>query len=72
MCSKSSVDAGVMCATAMPAADISVDVGCGHDVPYTATGKAKRLEPMTCLAPQLSAHRDTAFRRPRTASDESR
>jgi len=36
----------------------------GDDVPYTATGKAKRLELARRLADELSPFRDTAFRRP--------
>lgn len=36
----------------------------GDDVPYTATGKAKRLELKARLAGQLAAYRDTQFRRP--------
>jgi len=42
----------------------------GDDVPYTATGKAKRLELRARLAGQLSAHRDTAFRRPKIPLSE--
>lgn len=34
----------------------------GDDVPYTPTGKAKRLELKERLAPQLAAHCDTQFR----------
>jgi long-chain acyl-CoA synthetase len=37
----------------------------GDDVPYTATGKAKRLELKQRLAPVLAGYRDTQFRRPR-------
>jgi long-chain acyl-CoA synthetase len=37
----------------------------GNDVPYTATGKAKRLELKARLAQQLAQYRDTQFRRPR-------
>lgn len=37
----------------------------GDDVPYTATGKAKRLELKRRLAPALSHYRDAQFRRPR-------
>jgi long-chain acyl-CoA synthetase len=36
----------------------------GDDVPYTATGKAKRLELAQRLAGQLDALRDTTFHRP--------
>ncbi|MDP9397799.1 MAG: acyl--CoA ligase [Actinomycetota bacterium] len=36
----------------------------GDDVPYTVTGKAKRLELKRRLAEDLAAHRDTQFRRP--------
>jgi long-chain acyl-CoA synthetase len=39
----------------------------GDDVPYTATGKAKRLEVKTRLAPLLAEYRDTQFRRSRGA-----
>lgn len=35
----------------------------GDDVPYTATGKAKRLELAARLAEELGRHRDTEFRR---------
>jgi long-chain acyl-CoA synthetase len=35
----------------------------GDDVPYTATGKAKRLELKRRLAAQLDAYRETQFRR---------
>ncbi|MFO0776118.1 MAG: class I adenylate-forming enzyme family protein [Nitrospira sp.] len=34
----------------------------GHDVPYTSTGKPKRLELKTRLAPLLAAYRDHQFR----------
>jgi long-chain acyl-CoA synthetase len=37
----------------------------GDDVPYTATGKAKRLELKSRLAGELAKYRDTQFRRPR-------
>ena len=36
----------------------------GDDVPYTVTGKAKRLELKRRLADDLAAYRDTQFRRP--------
>jgi long-chain acyl-CoA synthetase len=42
----------------------------GDDVPYTATGKAKRLELKNRLAAELAAYRDAAFRRPKVASEE--
>ncbi|MGH3274523.1 MAG: class I adenylate-forming enzyme family protein [Streptosporangiaceae bacterium] len=42
----------------------------GEDVPYTATGKAKRLELKQRLRPQLEAYRDEPFRRSATASPE--
>ncbi len=35
----------------------------GDDVPYTATGKAKRMELRQRLAPQLHRYRDVQFRR---------
>lgn len=35
----------------------------GHDVPFTATGKAKRLELKRRLAPVLAEYRDKQFRR---------
>ncbi len=38
----------------------------GDDVPYTATGKAKRLELKKRLAERLSDYRDVQFRRSRT------
>ena len=41
----------------------------GDDVPYTATGKAKRLELKKRLADRLSDYRDVQFRRSRTAGD---
>ncbi|NES14891.1 MULTISPECIES: class I adenylate-forming enzyme family protein [Micromonospora] len=44
----------------------------GDDVPYTATGKAKRLELKSRLAAELAAYRDVAFRRPKVASEEQR
>jgi len=37
----------------------------GDDVPYTATGKAKRLELKARLAGHLAQYRDVQFRRPR-------
>jgi len=40
----------------------------GDDVPYTPTGKAKRLELKARLAPRLAAHRDTQFRAAPTAN----
>ncbi len=40
----------------------------GDDVPYTPTGKAKRLELKERLAPQLATHRDTQFRAPAPAA----
>ncbi|MEV1143018.1 class I adenylate-forming enzyme family protein [Micromonospora sp. NPDC049799] len=36
----------------------------GDDVPYTATGKAKRIELKNRLAPELLAYREATFRRP--------
>jgi long-chain acyl-CoA synthetase len=36
----------------------------GEDVPYTATGKAKRLELRARLVGRLAGYRDTRFRRP--------
>lgn len=44
----------------------------GDDVPYTATGKAKRLELKIRLAGRLAAYREAAFRRRKTVSDEPR
>nr|MDP9461471.1 hypothetical protein [Actinomycetota bacterium] len=41
----------------------------GDDVPYTATGKAKRLELKKRLAERLADYRDVQFRRSRTAGD---
>jgi long-chain acyl-CoA synthetase len=35
----------------------------GEDIPYTATGKAKRLELKRRLAPQLAQYRDVPFRK---------
>jgi len=40
----------------------------GEDVPYTATGKVKRLELKQRLDPILSTYRDVQFRRSRTAA----
>ncbi len=40
----------------------------GDDVPFTATGKAKRLELKRRLAPVLEAYRDHQFRRSASAS----
>lgn len=40
----------------------------GNDVPYTATGKAKRLELKHRLQPQLTRYRDKTFRRPAAAT----
>jgi long-chain acyl-CoA synthetase len=37
----------------------------GHDVPFTATGKPKRLELAKLLAPDLAIFRDQQFRRSR-------
>ncbi|NYF60034.1 class I adenylate-forming enzyme family protein [Micromonospora purpureochromogenes] len=42
----------------------------GDDVPYTATGKAKRLELKNRLATELAAYRDAGFRRPKVAPEE--
>ncbi|MFG1830846.1 class I adenylate-forming enzyme family protein [Micromonospora chersina] len=42
----------------------------GDDVPYTATGKAKRLELKKRLAAELAAYRDAGFRRPKVAREE--
>ncbi|MBQ0893309.1 acyl--CoA ligase [Micromonospora sp. U56] len=39
----------------------------GDDVPYTATGKAKRIELTNRLAPRLREFREATFRRPRTS-----
>lgn len=36
----------------------------GDEVPYTSTGKAKRLELKERLAPELARYRETQFRRP--------
>ncbi len=41
----------------------------GDDVPYTATGKAKRLELKQRLADRLSVYRDVQFRRSHHAGD---
>jgi long-chain acyl-CoA synthetase len=38
----------------------------GDDVPYTTTGKPKRLELAQRLEEQLRQHRDTQFRKPRS------
>lgn len=40
----------------------------GDDVPFTATGKPKRLELKKRLAPQLAAYRDRQFRRSRAGA----
>lgn len=40
----------------------------GDDVPYTATGKAKRLELKRRLAPELREYRDVQFRRSRAGA----
>jgi len=37
----------------------------GDDVPYTATGKAKRIELKNRLAKELAQYRETSFRRPK-------
>lgn len=39
----------------------------GNEVPYTSTGKAKRLELKERLAPELARYRETQFRRPTPA-----
>jgi long-chain acyl-CoA synthetase len=36
----------------------------GNDVPYTTTGKAKRIELASRLAPDLAIYRDHQFRKP--------
>lgn len=36
----------------------------GQDIPYTSTGKPKRLELKTCLAPSLALYRDHQFKDP--------
>lgn len=41
----------------------------GDDVPYTATGKAKRFELKQRLAARLADYRDVQFRRSRSAGD---
>jgi acyl-CoA synthetase (AMP-forming)/AMP-acid ligase II len=43
----------------------------GEDVPYTATGKAKRLELAAALAARLAAYRDTTFRRGGASTDRA-
>jgi long-chain acyl-CoA synthetase len=43
----------------------------GDDVPFTVTGKAKRLELKKRLAPQLAAYRDLQFRRSRVGEPAS-
>jgi long-chain acyl-CoA synthetase len=40
----------------------------GQEVPFTATGKAKRLELRRRLAPALAPHREAEFRRSRAAA----
>ncbi|MFR9779399.1 class I adenylate-forming enzyme family protein [Micromonospora sp. MS34] len=42
----------------------------GDDVPYTATGKAKRLELKARLAAELATYRDATFRRPKVVTEE--
>jgi long-chain acyl-CoA synthetase len=42
----------------------------GDDVPYTATGKAKRLELKARLAPALATYREAIFRRPKISLEE--
>ena len=44
----------------------------GKDVPFTATGKAKRLELKRRLEPALSQYRDTQFRRSSPTSNPTR
>ncbi|MFG2102157.1 class I adenylate-forming enzyme family protein [Micromonospora echinaurantiaca] len=44
----------------------------GDDVPYTVTGKAKRIELKNRLAPRLSGFREAAFRRPKPRPEEPR
>lgn len=44
----------------------------GDDVPFTATGKAKRLELKRRLSPILANYRDTQFRRSSATSGRSR
>lgn len=39
----------------------------GTEIPYTTTGKPKRIELSQSLADELSVHRATQFRRPKTA-----
>jgi long-chain acyl-CoA synthetase len=58
------------CATRLDYAHQPKVVIFGDDVPYTATGKAKRLELKSRLAAQLSAYREATFRRPRSSFEE--
>jgi long-chain acyl-CoA synthetase len=58
------------CATRLDFAHQPKVVIFGDDVPYTATGKAKRLELAARLAPTLAAYRDTGFRRPKISPEE--
>jgi long-chain acyl-CoA synthetase len=59
------------CATRLDFAHQPKVVVFGDDVPYTATGKAKRLELKARLAPALAAYRETTFRRPKISLEES-
>ncbi len=60
------------CAVRLDFAEQPKVVVFGDDVPYTATGKAKRLELRARLAAELNKYRETAFRRPKTSPEEPR
>ncbi len=44
----------------------------GEDLPYTVTGKPKRLELKSRLAPELDRYRETQFRKPRPTQEITR
>lgn len=50
------------CRSRLPFAKCPKVILFGQDVPYTATGKPKRLELKTRLAPALAPYRDTQFK----------
>ncbi|CUQ65908.1 class I adenylate-forming enzyme family protein [Candidatus Nitrospira inopinata] len=55
-------DVRAHCRSRLPFARCPKVILFGHEVPYTSTGKPKRLELKTCLAPILAAYRNHQFR----------
>lgn len=60
-------DVRAHCRSRLPFARCPKVILFGHEVPYTSTGKPKRLELKASLAPTLSAYRDHQFKDERPA-----